>query len=127
MNYIMLVGRSTRDPESRTTESGKKVVKFGLAVKRKGKSSDHPEADFFNCTAWEGLGGLVEKYCHKGERIGVVGFVQTGKFTDKNGAEKERFDVIVQDVEFLESKKEQTGTAPSYIPTPKPESLPFEI
>lgn len=106
MNRIILCGHLTTDPVINATNSGKSVTKFGLAVKREFTKND--ETDFFNITAWGATAEFCCKYFEKGRKMLLSGRVQTGKYTDKNGVEKPSFDVIVDSVEFADSKKKDS-------------------
>lgn len=125
MNKIELTGRLTKDAEIKTLDSGMKLAKFCLAVNRRSKKEEHPEADFFWCQAWDKVAELIGKYVHKGDKVGIVGRVQTGKYQDKNGESRDRFEVVVEEIEFL-SEKRSNSSAPSE-PSVPPTELPFEI
>ena len=134
MNKIIISGRLTKDPDIKALNSGVKVARFNLAVRKRVKKEGHPEADFFICSAFEKIAGLVELYCKKGDRIGVIGYVNTGKFTDKNNIERDRFEIIVEEIEFMSDTKSQNEQAAPTQVTPTqaaPEApateLPFEI
>ena len=102
MNKVELIGRTTTDIELKyTAQTQTAVAKFRLAVNRKKK--DDP-ADFINCTAWGKTAELMDKYVQKGNRIGIVGRIQTGSYKDKDGKTVYTTDVIVEELEFLESK-----------------------
>ena len=125
MNKIYLIGRMTREPEIRNTESGHKMLSFGIAVQRRGKKTEHPEADFFNCLAFDKAAEVLTQYVRKGDRLAIVGHVQTGKYTDRDGVEKDSFSVMVDDFELLGEKKGESGSAPAPVTPSAP--LPFEI
>ena len=80
INQVILMGRLTRDPEQRTTPSGKNVASFSIAVDRGG---DSDQADFFDVTAWEKLGDLVVQYLAKGRRVLVQGRLRQDSWDDK--------------------------------------------
>lgn len=106
MNTCTLVGRVTKDIEMRKTQSGKSVVQFTLAVNRRGKDAG---ADFINCVAWEKTADVLAQYCHKGDRIGVIGRIATRSYDDKNTGKKVFVtEIMVDQFEFLsEAKKEE--------------------
>ena len=105
MNKVFLIGRTTKDIELRYTSSNKALTYFTLAVNR--LKSDG--ADFIRCIAWEKTAELLEKYVKKGNRISVIGHIQTSTF-EKDGEKKYNTDVVVETIEFLESKpKEETA------------------
>ena len=100
INQVILMGRLTRDPEQRTTPSGKNVVSFSIAVDRQGQDD---QADFFNVTAWEKLGDLVMQYLSKGRRVLVQGRLRQDSWDDKEtGKKRSRVEVTATDVTFLD-------------------------
>lgn len=103
-NSVSLFGRITKDPELRTAGESS-VVNFTLAVNRKrSKGEEHPVADFIQCSAWNRLAEVIEKYVSKGDRIGVRGELQQRKYTDKDGNQRVVYDVHVSDLELAESR-----------------------
>lgn len=106
INSVTLIGRSTKDIEIRKTQSGKSVVQFTLAVNRRGKDAG---ADFINCVAWEKTADVLAQYCHKGDRIGIIGRIATRSYDDKNTGKKTFVtEIMVDQFEFLsEPKKEE--------------------
>ena len=116
MNKVFLIGNLTRDPELRETASGVAVCSFSIAVNRNYTNEDgERQTDFFNCTAWRGLGETIAKYTKKGKKVSVVGSVQLRNYEDNEGIKRTAVDIIVQDVEFL-SPKDNDDEAE----TPKP-------
>ena len=110
MNNITIIGNLTRDPELRTTQSGKSVCTFTVAVDRR----NHEEVDYFRVSAWDKLGEHCEKYLAKGRKVAVVGSVSVNTYTTKNGENRASLEVFAQDVEFLSSKNEnQQNGAPA--------------
>lgn len=103
MNKIILIGRLVRDPESKTTQAGKLVVSFSLAVNRRFQKD---EADFINIIAWEKTGEFVEKYFRKGQQVAVVGRLQIRSWKDNEGKNRYATEVIAEEVYFADSKKE---------------------
>lgn len=100
INQVILLGRLTRDPEARTTSTGKTVVSFSLAVDRQGSDD---QADFFDITAWEKLGDLVTQYLSKGRRVLVQGRLRQDSWDDKEtGKKRTRVEVTATDVTFLD-------------------------
>lgn len=104
MNNVQLVGRFTRDPEIRYANSGMSIARFTLAVDRIYKSENGPEADFISCTAFGKTAEFIEKYFAKGQRIGLIGRIQTGNYTKDDGTKVYTTDVVAERVEFVESK-----------------------
>lgn len=104
MNNVQLVGRFTRDPEVRYANSGTSIARFSLAVDRVYKSDGGPDADFISCIAFGKTAEFIERYFHKGQRIGLIGRIQTGNYTKDDGTKVYTTDVVVERVEFVESK-----------------------
>ena len=105
MNTVMLVGRLAQDPEVRTTETGKDVVRISLAVNRSFKNPDGIyETDFIDCTLWDGLAKNLSDYCKKGDTVGVRGRLQVSHY-EKDEQKFKRVDVIVERLTFLGSAK----------------------
>lgn len=114
MNKVILIGRLTRDCDLKHSQTGQTVAKFTLAVDRRFKKDNEQSADFIFCTAFGKTAEFCEKYAHKGVKFALVGRIQTGSY-DKDGTKVYTTDVIVDEMEFAESKKaqaENTGTAP---------------
>ena len=107
MNTVCLAGRVVRDPDYRQNgDSG--VVKFSIAVDRRFKNADGKyDCDFINCVAFKNTADFIAKYFTKGMRIGVTGRIQTGSYTNKEGVKVYTTDVVVDNAEFMESKKSQ--------------------
>ncbi len=103
MNKVILSGRLTRDAEVRYSQSGSAVAKFSLAVDRK-FNKEEQSADFINCVAFNKTAEFLEQYGKKGTKFIVEGRIQTGSYTDKNGNKVYTTDVVVEQVEFAESK-----------------------
>lgn len=113
MNSVQLVGRLTRDPDVRYTDGGLTIAKYSVAVDRKFKSEGGETADFINCSAFGKTAELIEKFFHKGMRIGLTGRIQTGSYTNKDGARVYTTEVVAENVEFVESKGGSSGNAPT--------------
>lgn len=111
INQVILMGRLTRDPEMRTTPSGKSVCSFSLAVDRIGQDD---QADFFDVTAWEKTGELVSQYLSKGRRCLVQGRLRQDSWDDKEtGKKRSRVEVVAFDVTFLDGPGESGAGAPA--------------
>lgn len=106
MNKVCLTGRLTRDLELRKVSSGNAVTSFTLAVNRRVKAEGQPDADFIRCTAWGKTAEVMCQYLSKGSQIGIEGHIQTGQYEDKNGGTVYTTDVVVENFDFLESKKD---------------------
>lgn len=116
LNHIIIMGRLTKDPELRRTNSGKAVASFTLAVDRDFSQGDQKETDFIDCVAWNKTGEFVDKYFFKGSMIVVAGRLQIRSWNDKDGNKRRTAEVVADNVYFGESKSlESRGTqAPSY-------------
>lgn len=111
MNRLTIIGNLTRDPELRTTQSGKNVCTFTMAVNRRGGQQ---EADYFRVSAWNQLGDTCQRYLAKGRKVAVIGSVSVSSYTTQNGENRASLEVFAQDVEFLSSKNEgQQNAAPA--------------
>ena len=104
MNKVILIGRFTRDPEIRYTQSGTCSATFSIAVDRKYKQEGQPEADFPRVIAWGKTAEFIEKYFRQGMKIVIEGRIQTGKYTSKEGQTVYTTDVVAESDEFAESK-----------------------
>ena len=114
MNKCIELGRLTRDPEVRYTQSkngeNMAIARFTLAVDRKGKKQeDQPTADFISCVAFGKQGEFAEKYLKQGMKIALSGRLQTGSYTNKDGQKIYTTDVVVEEYDFCESKKTEGG------------------
>ena len=126
INQVILMGRLTRDPEVRTTTTGKSITSFSIAVDRTGQDD---QADFFDVTAWEKLGDLVAQYLSKGRRCLVQGRLRQDSWDDKEtGKKRTRVEVVATDVTFLDGPADgaSTGGAPAARPASK-DVAPTEI
>lgn len=107
MNKVLLIGRLTKDPELRTTNSGLAVSSFSVAVNRTFKNKEgNYDADFFNVSVFGKQAANVSKYCFKGNLIGIEGRLQNRSYDAQDGSKRYATDVIADRVEFLGSKKE---------------------
>lgn len=136
LNKIILMGRLTRDPELRRTQSGTAVTSFSLAVDRDFKSqSGEKETDFIDVVAWRNTAEFVEKYFCKGRMAVVEGRLQLRDWTDKEGIKRRSAEVIADNVYFGDAKRSEDGegsqgwpqAAQSFAPVDgfDPDNLPF--
>ena len=107
MNKVVLMGRLTKDPTVKYSNE-LCVSRFNLAVDRRRKKDEDQAADFISCVAFGKLGEFVEKYARKGVKFALVGRIQTGSYTNKDGQKVYTTDVVVEEMEFAESKKAST-------------------
>ncbi|MCQ2549906.1 MAG: single-stranded DNA-binding protein [Lachnospiraceae bacterium] len=108
MNKVLLMGRLTKDPDVRYTQSGETnmaIARYSLAVDRRRKDAEgNSTADFISCIAFGKAGEFAEKYFKKGMKIAITGRIQTGSYTNKDGQKVYTTDVVIEDQEFAESK-----------------------
>ncbi len=137
INRIVLMGRLTADPEYRQTPNGVAVATFSIAVDRNFTAKgQEKQTDFIPCVAWRTTADFISRYFQKGSMIAVDGSLQTRKYTDKQGASRTAFEVVIDQVSFTGSKAETgaTGgsnyysgnapqrTAPQYNSAPAPKT-----
>lgn len=126
MNKCELIGRLTKDPELKLTSNQTAYCNFTIAVDRRFKDSNgQRQADFINCVAWKQTATFVQKYFHKGNRIGIVGSIQTRQYEGNDGAKHFITEVIVDEAEFVESQT-QTAPAPQTQAEPTQDNAPAE-
>ena len=107
MNKVILIGRLTRDPELRYTGSNTPVATFSLAVNRPfTNQSGEREADFINCVVWRKLAETVKNYLSQGSQVAVEGRIQTRNYDDQNGQKRYVTEVIVENIEFVGSRRD---------------------
>ena len=104
MNHWVGIGRLTRDPEVKYTQGGKACAKFTLAVDRRKSSDGNQQADFIQCVAWEKTAEVISQYCTKGKKIAVEGRIQTRSYDAKDGAKRYVTEIVVNSMEFCDSK-----------------------
>lgn len=119
LNKIFIMGRLTRDPELRRTQSGTAVASFALAVDRDYKNADGTkETDFIDCVAWRNSAEFVSKYFAKGRMAVVEGRLQMRDWTDKDGNKRRNAEVVVENIYFGDSKRDSnTGSGNYSTPT----------
>lgn len=138
MNKVELVGRLVKDPEVKLTSNQTKFCSFTIAVDRRYKDANgQRQADFISCVAWKQTAEFIQKYFHKGNRIGICGSIQTRNYDDQNGQKHFITEVLAEEVEFVESQQEVQpqatvqAEAPQQVVQEEPEGiqgeLPFEI
>ena len=115
LNKIVLMGRLTRDPELRQTQSGNSVVSFTLACDRDfAAQGAEKETDFVDIVAWRGTAEFVSKYFSKGRMAVVEGRLQIRDWTDKDGNKRRSAEVIVNSIYFGDSKKDGDSSTGNY-------------
>ena len=125
LNHITIMGRLTRDPEMRSTQSGVAVASFTLAVDRDfgGRDGGEKQTDFIDCTAWRHTAEFVSKYFSKGRMAVVSGRLQIDNYTDNDGNKRKSAKVIADNIYFGDSKKDgatgsQSDETASFTPAP---------
>lgn len=138
MNKVELIGRLTKDPEVKLTTNQTAYCNFTVAVDRRFKDKDgQRQSDFINCVAWKQTADFISKYFKKGSRIGICGSIQTRNY-EKNGQKVFVTEVLVDEVEFVESTKAEVKEEHRHAPEAKNEpieeedlnmaaGLPFEL
>ena len=115
MNKVILMGRLTKDPDVRYTQTNNTLVaSFSLAVNRRfARQGEERQADFFNVVAWNKTGEFVSKYFKKGQQVGVIGRLQTRSYDDAQGQKRYVTEVIAEETYFADSKRdgEASGSA----------------
>lgn len=134
LNHITLMGRLTKDPELRHTQTGNAVASFTVAVDRDFSVGENKQTDFVDCVAWKGTGEFVSKYFQKGSMIVVSGSLQSRKWQDRDGNNRTNWEVNAQSVYFGESRKDGPNAAqatyqqnyqPKFVAVDDEGELPF--
>ena len=121
MNKALLIGRLTRDPELRTTPTGRNVCQFSIAVSRNFTNANgEREADFINCVVWDKQAENLVKYQKKGNQIAVEGRIQTRNYDDKDGKKVYVTEILASNISFLDSKGTGATGNTSFNNLPEP-------
>ena len=113
MNKVVLIGTMVADPETRTSNSGKTIANFRIAIRRTRKNQDGEyESDFLRCIAIGATGDLVAKYFAKGSRIGVEGSIQTSSWDKGDGTKGYSTDILVNGIEFIDRRGDAADMPP---------------
>ena len=115
MNRVILMGRMTKDPEMRQTQSGVSVCRFTLAVNRRFAKEGQMTADFINCTAWRQQADFISKYFQRGNMIAIVGSIQTSTWEGQDGKKQYSTDILVDEAYFTGSKENTSAAAPTNL------------
>jgi single-strand DNA-binding protein len=138
MNKVILMGRLTRDVETRYSQGNEPMAisRYTLAIDRRGKSDGEQTADFISCVAFGRAGEFAEKYFRKGMKVAISGRIQTGSYTNKDGVKVYTTEVFIEEQEFAESKQNGENSSPAQrndngdgfmnIPDGIDEELPFK-
>jgi single-strand DNA-binding protein len=133
MNKVILMGRLTRDPEVRYTQTNNTLVaSFSLAVNRRFvRQGEERQADFINIVAWSKLGEFCSKYFKKGQQVGVIGRIQTRTWDDDQGTKHYVTEVVAEEAYFADSKRDgdNSGSFENTFGTTEPGSMgsDFEV
>ena len=112
INKVVLIGRLTAQPELKKTANGVSICSFSIAVQRNYKSADGSYGtDFINVVTWRNTAEFVCKFFMNGQLIGIVGSLQSRNYEDKNGNKRTAIEVIADEAQFVESKRESANTA----------------
>jgi single-strand DNA-binding protein len=127
-NICVFTGNVVRDPETRVTSTGKSVAKFSIAINKGARG--HEKTLFLSVSCWEKLGGIVQEYAYKGDKILVSGALECNKYTDKNGAERQDWGITASSVELLGGNRQQASeSSPARDThrenTPEEDEIPF--
>ena len=121
MNKAILIGRLTKDPELRTTPTGRNVCQFSVAVSRNFTNANgEREADFINCVVWDKQAENLVKYQKKGNQIAVEGRIQTRNYDDKDGKKVYVTEILASNISFLDSKRTGATGNTSFNNLPEP-------
>lgn len=115
LNSVILMGRLTRDPDYKKTQSDISVCKFSIAVERKfqNKQTGERETDFIDCQAWRGTADFISRYFSKGSMVAIEGELQNNNWTDKDGNKRYSYIVQVNQVHFCGSKNDSAQSSTS--------------
>ena len=109
INRVVLIGRLTRDPELRKTQSGTSVCSFTLAVNRRQNQDGTQDADFINCVAWNKLADNIQLYQKKGNQLGIEGRINTRSYDNQQGQKVYVTEVVAENVQFLTPRNDFNG------------------
>lgn len=126
MNVDFILGRLTRDPVIKASQSGMTIARFTLAVNRLNKKGQNQEADFINCVAFGKTAEAIGNYVYKGQRLLVEGRIQTGSYTSKSGEKKYTTEISVNRAEFIEKRSETSTQGNSHAGSHNAPPIGFE-
>lgn len=115
LNSIVIMGRFTKEPEIRRTQSGTAVASFTIAVDRDYQSGGNKQTDFISCNAWSGTAEFVEKYFHKGSMAIVAGSLQSRQYENRDGKNVTVWEVNTKNIYFGESKRDAEPQKPQFV------------
>lgn len=109
LNRVVLIGRLTRDPEVRSTTTGKSVANFAVAVDRRGGRNEENNTDFFNVSCWDRTADFVGNYLKKGRLVAIEGRLQSRKYTANDGTNREVYEIVADNVQGLDRPRDDAG------------------
>ncbi len=115
MNIAIILGRLTKNPDIKVSQSGMTIARFTLAVNCGYKKDQKQEADFINCVAFGKTAESIGNYVYKGHRLLVEGRIQTGSYTSKSGEKKYTTEISVNRVEFIEKRSGSSGQGDYHV------------
>lgn len=115
MNRVILVGRLAKDPELKTTTTGKSVCRFTVAVDRRVKADNQPTADFISVVAWNKQAETISSYLSKGRRIALEGRIQVSSYDAKDGTKRYSTEVMLDSFDFIDSKQGAQDEMPAQL------------
>lgn len=127
MNCFQAIGRFTDNPQLKKTNNGTSVLTFTLAVDRRyQKQGEEKQVDYIDCVAWKNTAETIAKYFLKGNKIGVVGNIQTRSYEDKNGNKRKATECVIDGFDFCEKKEKDANIkVPEMYEVPDDDNLPF--
>lgn len=129
LNKVMIIGRLTADPESRTTPNGQSVVSFSVATNltwTDQSGQKQKKVEFHNIVAWRKLAEIISQYLSKGRQIYIEGRLQTRSWDDQNGVKKYRTEIVADNMIMLGGRSDQAGNASPITPAPEREAPPSD-
>lgn len=126
MNKAYMIGNLSKNPDSRTTGSGKAVTTFTIAVNRRFKNhAGDTVTDFFPVVVWDKLAEVCAKHLEKGKKVAVIGELQTRSYDDKQGVKRYVTEIVADEVEFLSPRERQESSEPEGFTEINDPDLPF--
>lgn len=135
MNNVVLIGRLVRDVELKSTQGGKTFAIFTLAIdrdmskekKQEAEAKGYATADFVSCKAWEKQAEILSRYISKGQKVAIVGSIETSNYTDNEGKQRNSTLVLVRNIEFVEksngTNNQSSSMSQGYVPMD--DDIPF--
>lgn len=124
LNYVMMMGRLTADPEMRVSQSGDAYATFSIAVARPKPKDGEAETDFFSCIAWKSTAKFISDWFAKGSLILIVGTLRNNRYTDKDGNNRISEEIVVKEVQFTGEKKKSAEDKAEPEKNNNPDKLP---